>query len=192
LSGSSSDGRLPEIEASDSGLSIESSVRGFPFGRGRETWTVQLPSEPTIDLGITLNAGSGNVVLEGASLADVRSTVNAGSFRLDLRGVIAIESIGGTVNAGSSVTWLPELPLEGSLTVNAGSLVLCAPDDLGLRLNTGDNPISSNDFDRAGLVEVDGGWETPGYDTADVRTELSVNANAGSISLDPTQPCGAG
>ena len=192
LSGSSSDGHVPDVERSDSGVSIESATRSFPFGGGRETWTLRIPTEPTIDLGVTLNAGSGVVELDGAHLADVHSTVNAGSLTLDLRGVEAITDLGGTVNAGSSVTWLPELSVEGSLTVNAGSLVICAPDDIGLRLNTGDNPISSNNFDQAGLVKTDSGWETPDYGWAAVRTELDVTANAGSASLNPSQPCGGG
>ena len=100
----------------------------------------------------------------------------------------------GLANAPSALgspgkAWLPNLPLQGNLTVNAGSLVICAPEGLGLRLNTGNNPISSNDFDRAGLVRTDDGWETPGYATAAIRTELDVSANAGSLSLNPSQPC---
>ena len=190
LEGSSDEGRTPTVRTSDDGVEIESSERSFPFGGGgREFWIVTLPAEPTLAVGVTLNAGSGRVALEGARLSDVDLTVNAGSLSLDLRDAEAIESLGGTVNAGSNVTWLPELALEGSLTVNAGSLVICAPDDLGLRLNTGDNPISSNDFDRAGLVRVDEAWETPDYASARVKTELDVTANAGSISLNPSQPC---
>ena len=194
LEGSSDDGRAPTVRTSDDGVEIESSERGFPFGGGggRQRWDVTLPTEPTLAVGVTLNAGSGRVVLEGARLSGVDLTVNAGSLSLDLRDAEAIESLGGTVNAGSNVTWLPELSLEGDLTVNAGSLVICAPEDLGLRLNTGDNPISSNDFDRAGLVQVDDAWETPDYASARVKTELDVTANAGSMSLNPSQPCSTG
>jgi LiaI-LiaF-like transmembrane region len=191
LEGSSDDGRAPTVRTSDDGVEIESSERGFPFGNGggRQHWDLVVPTEPTLAVGVTLNAGSGRIVLEGARLSDVDLTVNAGSLSLDLRGAEAIESLGGTVNAGSNVTWLPELALDGNLTVNAGSLVICAPDDIGLRLNTGDNPISSNDFDRAGLVKVEDAWETPEYASARVQTELDVTANAGSISLNPSQPC---
>ena len=139
--------------------------------------------------GLTLNAGAGRIDLSGAQLTDVDLTVNAGSLSLDLRDVTGIEDLDGTVNAGSSVTWLPDLPLTGSLTVNAGSLVICAPEGLGLRLETGDNPISSNDFERAGLVRTDDGWETPDYASAEVKTQLDVTANAGSLSLNPGQPC---
>jgi hypothetical protein len=190
LEGSSSDGGQPRVTTSDSGVAIEPRERSFiGFGGARESWRVTVPDEPTIDLGVTLNAGSGRLVLEGAHLTGVDVTVNAGSLSTDLRGAAAIDNIDGTINAGSSVTWLPNLPLQGSITVNAGSLVICAPEGLGLRLNVGNNPISSNDFDRAGLVKTDDAWETPGYATAAIRTELDVSANAGSLSLNPSQPC---
>jgi len=39
-------------------------------------------------------------------------------------------------------------------------------------------------------VKTGDGWETPDYATAAIRTELDVTANAGSLSLNPTQPCG--
>ena len=67
--------------------------------------------------------------------------------------------------------------------------MICAPEGLGLRLETGDNPISSNDFERAGLVRTDDGWETPDYASAQVQTQLDVTANAGSVSLNPGEPC---
>ena len=161
----------------------------FGFGGQREDWTVTLPTEPTIDLDLTLNAGTGRLTLGGSRLSNVGLTVNAGSLSLDLRDAATMDTLDGTVNAGSSVVWLPDVPITGGFTVNAGSLVFCAPADLGLRFNTGDNPISSNDFDRAGLVKTDDGWETPGFATAPIRTTLDVTANAGSLSLNPSEPC---
>ena len=136
-----------------------------------------------------LNAGSGRLTLPRANLASVDVTVNAGSLRIDLREVAAASTLDGTVNAGSAVVWLPELPLEGDLTVNAGSLSICAPGDVGLRLTTGDNPISSNNFDDEGLVRSGDAWETPGFATAPIRIVLDVQANAGSVSLNPRQTC---
>jgi hypothetical protein len=84
---------------------------------------------------------------------------------------------------------LPQRPLEGHVTVNAGSLSICAPDDVGLRLATGNNPLSSNNFDDEGLVRSGDAWETPGFATAPIRIELDVQANAGSMSLNPRQTC---
>ena len=49
----------------------------------------------------------------------------------------------------------------------------CAPDDFGSR--------------EAGLVQVGGAWETPGYDTAVTRIELWTEANAGSFRLNPEE-----
>ena len=164
LEGSSKDGRAagrPDDRRRRS-RSRPGSGPSFGFGGGRETWRITLPREPTIDLGLTLNAGTGRLELAGAHLAGVDVTVNAGSLSLDFRDAEAMQTLDGTVNAGSNVTWLPNLPIRGDLTVNAGSLVICAPEGLGLRLVTGDNPISSNDFDRAGLVKTGDGWETPG------------------------------
>ena len=190
LQGSSEDGKAPSVRESDGNLDLEPSTKGvFGLGGKHEDWTVTLPTDPTIDLGLTLNAGSGRLTLDNARLSRVGLTVNAGSLSLDMADAAAMEDLGGTVNAGSSVIWLPDVPITGDFTVNAGSLVICAPADLALRFNTGSNPISSNDFDRAGLVRTDDGWETPGFATAPIQTTLDVTANAGSLSLNPSQPC---
>ena len=100
----------------------------------------------------------------------------------------AAATLDGTVNAGQLVVWLPERPLEGGLTVNAGSLSICAPEAVGLRLVTG-GALSSNDFEDAGLVRSGDAWETPDFATAPIRITLDVTANAGSMSLDPQDEC---
>ena len=65
VAGSSKDGRPPTVRTSDGGVELEpASSSAFPFGSsGRESWTVTLPTDPTIDLGVTLNAGEGRLVL---------------------------------------------------------------------------------------------------------------------------------
>ena len=191
VDGESADGEPPSIEHTSDGLQIEaaSSSGIFGFAGKRERWDVTLPSDPTLDLDVTLDAGEGRLTLAAAHLGATDVTVNAGSLRLDLRDVAATRTLDGTVNAGSAVVWLPELPLEGDLTVNAGSLSICAPDDIGLRLITGNNPISSNDFGDGGLVRTEDAWETPDFATAPIRIVLEVSANAGSLSLNPLQAC---
>jgi hypothetical protein len=191
VEGTSEDGTPPTIRREGDGITVESADDGpaFSIGGAREGWDITLPTDPTIDLDVELNAGAGRLTLPGANLASVDVTVNAGSLRIDLRDAAAASTIDGTVNAGSAVVWLPDLPLEGDLTVNAGSLSICAPGDVGLRLVTGDNPISSNNFDDEGLVRSGDAWETPGFATAPIRIELDVQANAGSVSLNPSQAC---
>ena len=78
--------------------------------------------------------------------------------------------------------------MTGGIEVNAGSVRLCAPDDVALRLET-EVVLGAVETGDSGLVEVEGGWETPGYDTAPTRIELRVQANLGSIRLDPTEGC---
>ena len=191
VEGASEDGRPPTITRDTDGIEMEAADDGRVFGISgvRERWDIALPTEPTIDLDVELNAGEGRLTLPGAHLASIDVTVNAGSLRIDLRDVAAASTLDGTVNAGSAVVWLPDLPLEGDLTVNAGSLSICAPADVGLRLSTGDNPISSNNFEDEGLVRSGDAWETPGFATAPIRIALDVQANAGSLSLNPTQAC---
>jgi hypothetical protein len=191
VEGSSGDGKPPTIRLDTDGVRFEAADDAGVFGLSgsRERWNITLPTEPTIDLDVELNAGAGTLTLRGAHLASVAATVNAGSLRIDLRDVAAASTLDGTVNAGSAVIWLPGLPLEGDVTVNAGSLSICAPEDVGLRLTTGDNPISSNNFDDEGLVRSGDAWETPGFATAPIRIALDVQANAGSVSLNPRQAC---
>ena len=191
VEGASEDGTPPTIRRDGDGITVEAADTGPAFGLSgaRERWDITLPTDPTIELDVELNAGSGRLTLPRANLASVDVTVNAGSLRIDLRDVAAASTLDGTVNAGSAVVWLPELPLEGDLTVNAGSLSICAPGDVGLRLITGDNPISSNNFDDEGLVRSGDAWETPGFATAPIRIVLDVQANAGSVSLNPRQTC---
>ena len=84
----------------------------------------------------------------------------------------------------------PDLTVDGSIEVNAGSVNLCTPDGAGLRFNTEGSNLSSYDFEDQGLVKTGSTWQTPGFDDADVRIDLDTQANAGSFSLNPEDGCG--
>jgi hypothetical protein len=189
LTGTSEGGALPEIDQDGGRLHLEAGPSGvFDVGRAAESWELTLPSDTELDLDVGLNAGSGQVDLDGAQLGAIEASVNAGALRLDLRGVDAVSTIDLSVNAGSAVVWLPEHALEGEATANAGSLTFCAPENLGLRFVTG-GAVSSNDFGDAGLVQVGDAWETPDFSTADTRITLGTAANAGSLSLNDERAC---
>ncbi|HEU4920125.1 MAG TPA: DUF5668 domain-containing protein [Candidatus Limnocylindrales bacterium] len=191
LEGRSEDGVVPTVEQEAGSLRLESAGgRGiFGISEGRSSWTLTLPTDPTLGVDFGLNAGSGTIDLGGVRLGDVEAQANAGSIRVDLRDAVAIGSLKVSVNAGSSVVWLPELALQGEISANAGSATICAPEGVGLRLVVGSNPISSNDYASQGLVQVGDAWETADFGSADVRINLVTEANAGSLSLNPQRTC---
>lgn len=191
VTGTAPPDRGPEIEADDRRLRVRSAEQprgfGWLFG-GAEAWQVELPTEVVLELSLTLNAGEATVDPGAADLARISVTLNAGSASLDLNAA-RLRSLSGTVNAGSLVVRLPADDVSGSLTVNAGSIAICAPPGVGLRLVTAENPIGSYGFAEAGLTRSGNVWTNPDYATATNRIELSTTANAGAISLNDEEAC---
>ena len=183
--------RAPDISASPTDLRIRSGARRVIFvgiGGARETWDVGLPRGSTIDLSTTLNAGSGRLDLKGGRFGSISTTVNAGEMRIDLDGATAA-SLGLTLNAGDTRIVLPASALTGNLTVNAGAIRICAPPGVGLRFRTNESITSSYDFASAGLIKSGSTWTSPNFATAEIRIDLSMTANAGSVALNPAEGC---
>jgi hypothetical protein len=192
VSGTESDGKAPRIEVDGTSVSIDAATRGTFFGsRGRTDWTVDVPTDPKLGLGLTINAGQGTMDLAGANLDAVNLTVNAGSARLVLAQAASLADVNATVNAGSAVVSLPTGGRAARLSLNAGSLVVCLAPELPVRAAwTG--ALGSNDLDGAGLTKVDANtWQSPGLDVAAPFLDLRVSANAGSFSLDRDGICDA-
>jgi hypothetical protein len=188
IEGRSGDGSAPQVEAEGSSLDIRQDD-GPVFLDRRVEWDVRLPTTSTLELQLETNAGSLAADLDGARLGVVSLDLNAGSATLDLERVAAIEGIELGVKAGSLTVTLPTVSMTGSIEANAGSVTMCAPPGVALRLHTGDSVLSSQDFAEAGLVQNGDAWETPGYDTAVTRIELRTEANAGTFQLDPEEGC---
>ena len=93
------------------------------------------------------------------------------------------------MNAGSISLTLPAASITGSLSANAGSIELCVPDGVGMRFTGTDNPLGSNNFGDRGLLQSGGTWTSPGYASADFRIDMSADATAGSITLNPESGC---
>jgi hypothetical protein len=192
LGGVSSDGRPPAIKASPGELRITTGSGG-PFDLGGSTaWDLTIPTAPAVALDVQANAGDAQLHLAGANLASVSVQRNAGSVAIDLRETAAVGSLDLEVNAGSATLWLPNRTVSGNLTVNAGSIALCLPAGAGLRVSTGGNVAASNDFDAHGLVRSGDTWATPGFASATVRVDLTADANAASLSIDPSACTTAG
>jgi hypothetical protein len=120
-------------------------------------------------------------------LERVQVSVNAGSAALDLGNAVELSSLDASANAGSLAVTLPALSMTGNLSANAGSLELCVPEGVDLRIQLEDNALASNNFAEAGLVEVADTWTRFGGGSA--RIDLTASANLGSITLNPDDGC---
>ena len=192
ISGTETGGEAPEIDVDGTEVDIEAGGRGWFFGgAGRTDWTVEVPTEPQLGLGLTISAGEGSIDLANANLGSVNLTVNAGSARVLLGGVRALGNVNATVNAGSAVVGLPPGGRSVNMTVNTGSLTMCLAPGTPMRVAWG-GALGSNDLDAAGLTKVDSNtWESPGLNRASPFIDLRVSANAGSFRLDLDGSCDA-
>ena len=187
IEGTSDGGRPPTIDRSGSSVKAQVASNGNVFG-ARSAWSVTLPTAPKTDLSISENAGSARLGLGGMDLGSLDATVNAGDGRIDLTGTTP-SHLAVTVNAGSARIQLPGASMSGDLTVNAGSISLCAAPGTALRLQTNDNITAGYDYAGHGLVQSGNTWTSPGWDTATVKIDLTTSANAGSFDLDPQGGC---
>jgi hypothetical protein len=191
LAGTSHDGQSPVVDASAGRLSVRShdeNVAVTPFTEDRQDWQLTLPADVALTVSSTLNAGSARLDLHDSAVESISSTVNAGSFDADLAGT-AVRRVGMTVNAGSGTLNFPEATVNGSMTVNAGSIEFCVPSSVGLQVTTNDSFIASNNFAERGLTKSGSTWQSSNWSTATNRIDLSATANAGSLVLNPEGGC---
>lgn len=148
----------------------------------QSAWDLVVPADPTLGLDVTASAGSARLTLPGAHLSRFDGTFNAGTFDVDL----STATVGGlamSLNAGTTTLRLPDAALSGNVSVNAGSLHVCAAPQTGLRIRMG-GALSSTDFSGQGLVKAaDGTWQTEGVDTASSVVQLTIDANAASVTV---------
>ncbi len=183
LSGSGAADRPPEVTESGDVVRIRPSDSvGFTMAEPSAAWTVSVPRDGPVALGVTLNAGEGVMDLAGAQLDGLSLTVNAGSVEANLGSASAVASLSATVNAGSASISVPATLRGASLSLNAGSMTLCVPAGTPVRAHWSGG-LASNNFAAAGLTEAsDNEWMTAGA-TGSVL-DLNVSANAGSFTLD--------
>jgi hypothetical protein len=192
VSGTSEGGQAPELSATTNKLVVRAPGRsGVDLGADPWRWDVALPRAVPVTMDLSVNAGSGSVDLAGMSVPSLDISVNAGDARTDLSTAAGTEMFDASVNAGSLTALLPAPvgTMRGSVSVNAGSADLCVPDGVALRLQSGDQPLGSTNFDDRGLRRSGDTWSTPGYDAATSRIDLSVSVNLGTITLNPEDGC---
>ncbi len=158
-----------------------------PAGAHDRSWTVSLPTASSVDLTVGVNAGSGSIDLNGANLSAFDAQINAAHVTVDLSGANAPQ-LRLNVNAGSARLRLPSSSTAGSVSVNAGSLDLCAPASTALRI-TVTGALASTDFGPSGLEHNGDTWTSRDYATATNRADLRLDANLASVNLNPAGGC---
>ena len=192
VDGTDEDGQGPRVEASADGVRIGSGDdrRGFDLLDQKDRWAVTLPTVP-VELDVEVNAGRGTLDLGNARLRGLHVSGNAGDVRIDLAETIELEEFDVEMNAGSARVNLPNRSVEGHLSVNAGSVNVCAPAGVGLRITTNDNITASTNFAEHGLTKNGDTWQTADFDGAATQIVLETDVNAGGIALNPEEGCNA-
>ena len=175
------------VRDGDDALEIRSPNRRWGGGMDRygDDWQLALPTGVRLALDAEVNAGHGRFDLLDGDFERVAVEVNAGDAWLDLGGS-TVDELALDVHAGAATVVLPSSDLVGDVEVAAGSIEICAPAGLGLRVR-GDADLGSIDVN--GLVRVANAWETPDLSTAPYVAELSVSAQAGSVVVNPAGGC---
>src|SRR4051812_17892204 len=126
LSGADGGGRTPRVETAANGVAIRpQNDRGFFSNRGRVTWNLMVPQDPSLDMGVTLNAGDGHLNLGSAKLTSLNATVNAGNLNATLGSTAVSNAVNLTVNAGNATLASGATSGTFNLSLNAGNLDVC-------------------------------------------------------------------
>lgn len=181
----------PSIDQGADHLTVRSGNRdsaAWLGNPGRDDWRATLPTDPNLGLDFEVDAGDATINLPSARVNGLSLSVNAGSATVNLQST-SISGFSASVNAGSADITLPGTSnMSGSLSVNAGSANVCSAAGVGLRI-TSSEALASTNFGSMGLVQNGNTWQSPGYDTANYRIDLSVSVNLGSVTLNPAGGC---
>ena len=182
-------GQATEVSSSSTSLRVGSAgSNGWQFNRGKDDWRIAFPAGVQIDLTSTLDMGDAHFNLGSANVASARFTLNFGSLHVDLTGS-QVGALNVSTNLGSAYVILDgSSDLTADLKTNLGSLDVCVPANLGVRVTASDS-LSSSDFGDAGLVRVGGSWQTPDYDNATHKANLTVETSLGSLKLRSAGGC---
>ncbi len=188
LDAGSSANRTPTVDASARALTIDAGGgEGWhSFDDERDTWHLTLPTTAIDSLDLVVNAGEGVVNLPGAQIGRLQVKTNAGRTAVDLTSA-SVSSLSATVNAGQLSFNLPaSTDITGSLEVHAGALEVCAPSGLGLRIHhTG----SLSGTSVQGEHHDGTSWQSADYASAPHRADLNIDANFGSVEINPIGGC---
>jgi hypothetical protein len=159
------------------------SVRAPDSPARRQEWDITLPSDALRQLDVEANAGTATLDMGDAALDALRIEANAGEVLLASEG--SIDDLLVSMNAGSAKLTI-DGSAEGRLTVNAGSIDLCVPDDADLELDVNEQFAFGNNLSGSGLEREGNTWRRSGDGAA---ISFRVEGNAASFTLNPSGGC---
>jgi Domain of unknown function (DUF5668) len=182
-------GHAPNINSNSTWLQVESaSTGGWNWSRSDGGVQVSIPRETPINLSAKLDMGDSRISLASANLTSASFTLNLGSVRIDLTGA-RVGNLSVSTNLGSAFIALDgSSDLTGDLRTSLGSLEVCVPAELGLRITNSDS-LSSSDYGGMNMVRSGNSWQTPNYDTAAHKSNLTANTSLGSLKLHNAGGC---
>jgi len=187
LDAASTAARQPRVEASPTSLAIDATTgEGWNPFDGRDDWNLTLPTSRLDTLNLAVIASRAQIGLDGARIGSLALTSNASAMTVDASAA-SIDHLSAVVNVGAMSIRLPaDHDLSGSIRVGGGGVEVCAAPGMGLR-------VSSRGFAEgvtvAGLHQSGGNWESPDYDTAPHRADLTITANFGGVEINPIGGC---
>ncbi|HET7726624.1 MAG TPA: hypothetical protein VFK54_04790 [Candidatus Limnocylindrales bacterium] len=181
-------GRTPTIRSSPDFLSIDADERHDWrwFGDDLSRLNVSLPTSRLDALATDVTFGEGVLDLSDADIGRLDLVANAGRLELDATSA-SIDELVAELSLGEMAILLPSgSDLTGTLSVSAGELSLCSPDDLGLRVITaGDAREVTAEGRRLDATT----WTSPNYASAVHHADLTADVTLGALRINPTGGC---
>lgn len=169
------------VTATDTNVTVKS-AGSFRFtSSGERQLTVTLPADPTLALHTSQGFGDGTITLRSAKLSNLQAKVSFGSGHVDARGANLSGLLDLAFDFGSGDVALPLGTYSGTVKSSFGSLTMCAPASLGVRV-TASAGFGSSNFG-PGFTEVGGAWQSSDYGTAPNRADLTVSTSFGSFNM---------
>ena len=193
-------------------LGVEKSDVRFTARKDNESGQLQLelsratPWDLTLDLGaveadidltglklaklkIESGASDGRVRFDSLNpipMRDLQISLGAANFRADRLAnantrEIRVDAGVGNVELDLGGHWTQDIELRAEIT--AGLVTVHVPSDVGVRVAV-DKVVAS--FDHQGLIERDGEWVSPNWDTAKHKLRVSAKTIFGKLTIDKT------
>jgi hypothetical protein len=174
-------GPAPSVDASSENVT----VRAPEGGLRRQDWTFTAPRDTLQSLNVQADAAQTSLDLSSMHLEDVRVQANAGDLVLVGTGT-SIGDIDVTVNAGRARLTF-DGQVDGSLTVNAGSIDACVPANADLRFEVPTSFAFDTNLGAAGLVHDGDTWRRAGSGGPSI--DLQIEGNAAGFHVNPPGGC---